>query len=1007
MVSRRYAQVLAGRWRLLCVGFVLAVFALLSGVGVPLAKLDRGSDKQWVPAGGKLADQIDFMAPYEEANRERENTYGYIIAKPRDGGNVLDDPAEHLEALYYLLKHIATSASLTTTLEWEDLSEDEQARRMDRTNNATASGEEPPDFRDQWELTYSRSCYSIDHPLFLGWFDGGAPCINQSPLDCFSEGMWEIESQNKSFQLKTLVDFFNNASPLNPWWHYPGYTESFRSLDREQIVDKLGRGCESWFKLNRLPLDKLLAGYEKHPNGTLKHVEGFLGHLNQAAPRFNVAQRGYPITPAKMKEVNDQYLLELERIIEAADADTQRFPRTTFSFFPSNAVDRMYDELGESRLTQILTGYAIMFAYVIYSQFSLDKARNLAVVGVLGTLCVVLANLSAYGLVAIMGIVFNHTMLQALPFLALGLGVDDMFLLLHTYAGVEDKATKSREEIIAETLKEGGASVTVTSACNAAAFFAGCVVPIPALRSFLIGAGVVVILNFVLTITCLPVLLSFQVDFEKRTLASQGVAKHAGEMTQAEAVAAAVATKKSADKSIFNFLGTEQEVIKGFAVFMQQLHMRLIVFAGFVTLVSFCAISISKVEFGTEFKDLAADGTFLRRGVVDAYDQIFSQHVQEKWVVRDTFDYPTRWHELVQLYADLKGSKWVYEDNSLDFLASILANSHWIDHMWQACPGLWGVDRRIPGVSTRECQEEDPLVKGELFYKVFHHWRNPNNGPNALYAMQDGAEAFGYTTNVTDLNNLNNTLVMSTSMLPIDMRMINNTQDKIDLITDLRDIMNASGIDAFPYGDNIIQIEQFISLGEQFWQTVGVSVPCVLGACLLVGMSVAASITVATSSLMILIEVYGALGIFGFRFDAMQAVCLLMCIGMAVEYTAHLITAYEYSIGTRKEKVIEALLRTGMPILQGGISSFLGFVPLSVSPFPYVRANFFFVYLILILLGCLNGVVILPALLGLFGWTSADDFPDADKPDSINVPRKRRSSSIVIEQKRRASLENA
>ena len=70
MVSGRYAQVLAGRWRLLCVGFVLAVFALLSGVGVPLAKLDRGSDKQWVPAGGKLADQIDFMAPYEEANRE-------------------------------------------------------------------------------------------------------------------------------------------------------------------------------------------------------------------------------------------------------------------------------------------------------------------------------------------------------------------------------------------------------------------------------------------------------------------------------------------------------------------------------------------------------------------------------------------------------------------------------------------------------------------------------------------------------------------------------------------------------------------------------------------------------------------------------------------------------------------------------------------------------------------------------------------------------------------------
>ena len=1005
LVGGGFARALSGGRRLAYLSVALSLLVLLAGVGVPLVRVDRSSDKQWVPAGGSLADQIDFMAPFEEINRERENTFGYLIAKPREGGNALDDPAAHLDALHTLLKHVASTAAVTAALEWEDLNEDEQARRME----GAGEGEAPPAVADQFELSYSKACKSIDSPLFDGWFDGGAPCINQSPLDCFSEGVWEMESRDASgtlpppTQLKLLVDYFNNVEPNgnagNPWWHYPGYTDSFHSLEREEIIEKLGSGCENWFKLNRLPIDTLLAGYERDAEGALTHVAGLVAHLNQAPPRFNIARRGYPITPTKMKELNDEYLLELERIVEEADADMESYPHTTFTFFPSNAVDRMYDELVESRLTEIIIGYVIMIAYVILSQFTFDKATNLSVVGVLGTLCVVLANLSACGLMAIFGVVFNHTMMQALPFLAVGLGVDDMFLLLHTYAGVPDKAGKTREEIITETLREAGSSVTVTSACNATAFFAACVVPIPALRSFLVAAGVVVILNYVVSVTCLPVLLSFQADFQKRVLAERGVSKGAAEMTAAEAAAAA-ASSAAASQPVLTKM-TVADVVRKYATFMQQLPARLTVLVAFLAIFISCAVSISTVEKGTEFKDLAADGTFLRRGVVDAYDQIYSQYIQEKWVVRDTLDYSTRGFDVVQLHNGLRQSKWAYDDNPLP----TWSDYHWIDHMWLACPGNPTWDVPIDGVDQTVCNAGGDLMeKGKLFNKVFHHWRNPVNGPNALYAAEDGMEAFGYTTNVTDYA-LDNKLLMSTSLMPIDMRKVTSTQDKIDLVTDLREIMEASGIDAFPYGDNINQIEQFMSIDDTFWTAVGVAVPCVLLACVLVGMSLAASFTVAANSLFILVEVYGALGIFGFRFDATQAVCLLMCIGMAVEYTAHLITAYEYSIGTREEKVVEALLRTGVPILQGGMSSFLGLVVLAASPLPYVRSNFFFVYFILIVLGCLHGVVILPALLGLFGWTSAEDFPDLD---AQKVPRKRRLSSLVVDPKayavRRASL---
>ena len=93
-------------------------------------------------------------------------------------------------------------------------------------------------------------------------------------------------------------------------------------------------------------------------------------------------------------------------------------------------------------------------------------------------------NAAAYGLIALCGYKFNATMTQALPFLALGLGVDDLFLLLHAYKGVMKHLRGGRKElIVALTLMEAGSSVTITSFANACVFFASYMIPIQALQA--------------------------------------------------------------------------------------------------------------------------------------------------------------------------------------------------------------------------------------------------------------------------------------------------------------------------------------------------------------------------------------------------------------------------------------------------------------------------------------------------------------------------------------------
>lgn len=73
---------------------------------------------------------------------------------------------------------------------------------------------------------------------------------------------------------------------------------------------------------------------------------------------------------------------------------------------------------------------------------------------------------------------------QVLPFLALGLGVDDMFLVARTYVTVCESKQFDEHEIVGETLRNCGLSVTLTSFTNACAFAMASLIPVPALQTF-------------------------------------------------------------------------------------------------------------------------------------------------------------------------------------------------------------------------------------------------------------------------------------------------------------------------------------------------------------------------------------------------------------------------------------------------------------------------------------------------------------------------------------------
>ena len=89
-----------------------------------------------------------------------------------------------------------------------------------------------------------------------------------------------------------------------------------------------------------------------------------------------------------------------------------------------------------------------------------------------GMIVIGLAFGASFGLCFYLDISYND-MCPIIPFLLLGIGVDDMFVIVQCLENLEKVDGETQEEKIARAIKNAGVSITVTSFTDAAAFFIG------------------------------------------------------------------------------------------------------------------------------------------------------------------------------------------------------------------------------------------------------------------------------------------------------------------------------------------------------------------------------------------------------------------------------------------------------------------------------------------------------------------------------------------------------
>ncbi|GFO48111.1 patched domain-containing protein [Plakobranchus ocellatus] len=221
-------------------------------------------------------------------------------------------------------------------------------------------------------------------------------------------------------------------------------------------------------------------------------------------------------------------------------------------------------------------------------------------------------------------------------------------------------------------------------------------------------------------------------------------------------------------------------------------------------------------------------------------------------------------------------------------------------------------------------------------------------------------------------------LDITASRFPYRHIQLDDASSEISAMDDTRALVKAAGFstsECFPYSRAYLGWETNKVIREELFRNLGLALICVFIVTLILIANVWTSLLVFCGVLCTLIDVAGTMHFWGLTIDTVTSIILILSIGLAVDYSAHIGHMFMTVIGSRHDRTKETLGEMGPPVFYGGFSTFLAFILLSNSN-SYVFQTFFKVNFLVVLYGLFHGLVFLPVLLSWFG---PQPYPTADR----------------------------
>ena len=177
-----------------------------------------------------------------------------------------------------------------------------------------------------------------------------------------------------------------------------------------------------------------------------------------------------------------------------------------------NTVRSDDDSVEENTEDNLFLIVASISAMVLFCAVSTSSIRNCVkghlLVSLMGIFCVTLGIGCGFGLTLYLRVPYVG-FVGVLPFLVLGIGIDDMFIILNHLDMLPANITGSKR--LGRALRHSGLTITMTTATDLVAFLIGTVSQFPAVRIFCIYAAFSLLFAYLMMISLFLVFLSLDI----------------------------------------------------------------------------------------------------------------------------------------------------------------------------------------------------------------------------------------------------------------------------------------------------------------------------------------------------------------------------------------------------------------------------------------------------------------------------------------------------------------
>lgn len=649
----------------------------------------------------------------------------------------------------------------------------------------------------------------------------------------------------------------------------------------------------------------------------------------------------------------------------------------------------------------VVISYIVMFIYASLALGSTTLTlsailRNPAaalvqskfMVGIVGILIVLMSVAASVALFAAIGLKATLIIAEVIPFLVLAVGVDNIFLIVHEFERVNiNHADESVPDRVARALGRMGPSILLSATTETVAFALGAAVGMPAVRNFAAYAAGAVFINAVLQVTMFVSVLA---------LNQQRVESGRADCFPCVQVRGGLASSMPNGYGGAPFSGMEDEgfltrfIRKHYAPTLLGNRTRIAIMTIFLGFFAAAISLLPNISLGLDQKIAIPDGSYLINYFEDL-ENYFRAGPPVYFVTRNinatarreqeelcASALPCNRHSLQNWVELERGRNGSYLSNS-----SSAATVSWIDTFWS-----WldpEKENCCVDKSGRPCFEDHnpewdltfaAMPQGEEFLYYAQKWLEASN---TLQCPASGKVQFGNAV-VID----NQTITVPASHFRTAHRPLRTQDDFINSYADARRISKEisdqnGGIDVFPYSKHYIFFDQYADIIRLSTALVGTALAFILlTASVLLG-SIATGLVVTVTVAMTVIDIVATMTVAGVSLNAVSLVNIIICVGISVEFCAHIARAFTIPSPAILERATNkfrgkqarawaALVNVGGSVFSGiTITKLLGVFVLAFTRSKIFEIYYFRVWLALIIWAALHALVFLPVALSFFG----------------------------------------